>query len=217
MGLACGRPPSVTDGALRGTGPQNRENVGVEAGEENTEYVADEQPVAKARRARWSELPRSRKLSAFGLSAALSLGIAFVIAGVSGSVTGRDQSRLPDEIEQLQPALGDKVLNQANIVVDLAPGYTGRLIVDDLVLRTVSTAESEPRGNAGSAPTTTIAFDPDTVRFDAGTNTLGFQPRPGGAIERFAVGRHLIKVIYWKLTESEVNSFSFTWYFDVSA
>ncbi|MSX21065.1 MAG: hypothetical protein F2673_07385 [Actinobacteria bacterium] len=207
----------MTDDALCGTGPWNRENDEVEAGEEITEYVADEHPVAQVKRARWSEFPRSRKLSAFGLSAVLSLGIAFVIAGVFGSVTGRDQSRLPEEIEQLQPALGDKVLNQANIVVDLAPGYTGRLIVDDLVLRTVSTAESEPRGNAGSAPTTTIAFDPDTVRFDAGTNTLGYQPRPGGAIERFAVGRHLIKVIYWKLTESEVNSFSFTWYFDVSA
>lgn len=186
----------------------------MESVESDSEVVEETpQPV----RTRWKDLPRSRKLSAFGLSAAVSLGVALIVAGVSGSATGKDQSRLPVEIEQVQPSLGDRVLNQANLVVDLVPGYTGRLIVDELALETVSTAESEPIGATGLAPPTTVSLDPNVVRFDAGNNTLSYQPRPGGAIERFAVGRHLAKVIYWKLTESEANSFSYTWYFDVSA
>lgn len=165
----------------------------------------------------WRHLPRSRKVSALVLSALVSLGLALIIAGVQGSVTGREQSRLPEEIERVQPALGDKVLNQANIVVDLAPGYQGRLIIDDLEFNTVSTAESEPSGESAAGPTTTLPFNPDDVRFDAGTNTLSYQPRPGGAIERFAVGRHTAKVIYWKIIEGETSSFSYFWYFDVTA
>lgn len=184
-----------------------------ESGETSTEV---EQYVAPEQRG-WRHLSRSRKLSAVGISALVSLGLALIIAGVQGSVTGREQSRLPDEIEQIQPALGDKVLNQANIVVDLAPGYTGRLIIDDVAFVTVSTAEAEPAGDTKTGPTTTIPFNPDNVRFDAGTNTLSFQPRPGGTIERFDVGRHTAKVIYWKIVDGESSSFSYFWYFDVTA
>ena len=165
----------------------------------------------------WADQPRSKVISAFIVSAALALGLALVLVGVGNSVTGREQSNLPDEIERVQPGLGDKVLNQANIVVDLAPGYTGRLIIDDVALVTESTAEAEPTGGNAGAPTTTIEIDPDAVRFDAGTNTLSFQPGPQTFVERFDVGRHLVKVIYWKQTESEVSSFSYTWYFDVTA
>ena len=177
------------------------------------------EPVGRPKRTKWRDLPRSRKASAVILSAAVSLGVALILAGVSGSATGKSQSNLPDEIEQIQPALGDKVLNQANLVVDLIPGYTGRLIVDELALQTVSTAESEPTGGTGGGVVTptTVVLDPDAVRFDAGNNTLTYQPRPGGTIERFPVGRHIAKVIYWKLTESEASSYSYTWYFDVTA
>jgi hypothetical protein len=151
------------------------------------------------------------------LSALLALGVALILVGVQGSVTGRSQSHLPVQIEQIQPALGDKVLNQAMVVVDLAPGYTGRLIVDSYNLVTVSTAQPEPAGATGAAPVTTLPMNPDSVRFDAGNNTLSFQPRPGAVIDRFASGRHYVKVIYWKLTESESSSYSYSWYFDVTA
>lgn len=169
-----------------------------------------------ARSARvWRGQPRSKVISSVVVSAAFALGIALVLVGVGNSVTGRDQSNLPAELERVQPALGDKVLNQTNIVVDLAPGYTGRLVIDDLELITESTAQDEPAGASGAPPTTAV-FNPDVVRFDAGTNTLSFQPGPQSVIERFGVGRHLVRVIYWKQTESEVNSFSYTWYFDVT-
>jgi hypothetical protein len=174
------------------------------------------EPTAGGRSVRvWRGQPRSKVISSIVVSAAFALGIALVLVGVGNSVTGRDQSNLPAEIERVQPALGDKVLNQANIVVDLAPGYTGRLVIDDLELVTESTAQAEPAGGSGAPPTTAV-FNPDVVRFDAGTNTLSFQPGPQSVIERFGVGRHLVRVIYWKQTESEVSSFSYTWYFDVT-
>lgn len=160
---------------------------------------------------------RRQLLSAVVLSALLALGVALILVGVSSSSTGRSQSRLPAEIEEIRPSLGDKVLNQADIQVDLAPGYTGRLIVDDIPFPTVSTAADEPAGESGSAPTTTLALSPDDVRFDAGNNVLSYQPRPGGSIERFGSGRHLVKVVYWKIVEGEKSSLSYTWYFDVTA
>ena len=176
----------------------------------------DSAPVRRPLRP-WSGQPRSKVISAMIVSAAFALGLALVLVGVGNSVTGREQSNLPDEIERVQPGLGDKVLNQANIVVDLAPGYTGRLIIDEVPLVTESTAEAEPTGASAGVPTTSVQFNPDAVRFDAGTNTLSFQPGPQAFIERFDVGRHLVKLIYWKITESEVSSFSYTWYFDVTA
>lgn len=194
---------------------ESADEVTVNEAADNAE-AAVEVHAAQAPRG-WKHLPRSRKISALVLSALVSLGLALIISGVQGSVTGREQSRLPDEIEQIQPALGDKVLNQANIVVDLAPGYTGRLLIDGLAFPTVSTAEAEPAGATNAGPTTTIPFDPDTVRFDAGNNTLSYQPRPGGTIERFAVGRHTAKAIYWKIVDGEAQSYSYFWYFDVTA
>jgi hypothetical protein len=202
--------PSGTDG--------DRTPADVDLLDESHDTAADAlEPATPPQPRGWKHIPRSRKISALVLSALVSLGLALIVSGIQGSVTGRERSRLPEEIERIQPALGDKVLNQANIVVDLAPGYTGRLIIDDVVFPTVSTAEAEPAGQPGATPTTTIPFDPNTVRFDAGTNTLSYQPRPGAVLERFEVGRHTAKVIYWKVVDGEATSFSFFWYFDVTA
>ena len=137
--------------------------------------------------------------------------------GVSGAVTGRQQSSLPPQIEQIQPSLGDKVLNQTEILVHLVPGYGGRLLIDDVALPTASTQQVEPGSGATSVPATTVVYDPFAVRFDAGTNTLTYLPKPGARIERFSAGRHFVKVLYWKLVDGEVSSYSYTWYFDVIA
>ena len=65
---------------------------------------------------------------------------------------------------------------------------------------------------------TSVALDDATsVRFDAGNNVLTYQPRPGGTIERFRSGRHIVKVFYWKIAEGEKTALSYTWYFDVTA
>jgi hypothetical protein len=151
-------------------------------------------------------------------SAILAVAVGLIAYAVLTASSGRAQSRLPDEIEQISPADGDKVLNQVAVVVDLQAGYGGRLEIDGFVPPVVSTQQVEPSGEQpdSSAPVTTPVDGPDAVRFDAGTNTLSFQPRPGATIERFSVGRHMVKVTYWKLIEGEVNSRSYTWFFDVT-
>ena len=181
---------------------------------ETAETNSDASPILPAGR---PQRTRRQIVSAVFLSALLALGVALILVGVNGASTGRSQSSLPKELEQIQPALGDKVLNQANLSVDLMPGYTGRLIIDGLPFPTVSTAAAEPNGESFRAPTTTLPTSPDDVRFDAGNNVLSFQPRPGGTIERFASGRHYVKVIYWKIIEGEKSSYSYSWYFDVTA
>lgn len=166
-----------------------------------------------------------RPVTAVVLSLAFAFGTALILIAVFGSKTGRDQSALPAEIEAIQPSRGDKVLSQANIVADLVAGYGGRLEIDFQPLATANTQEAQPTGQVtgatGGAATPTTPpptdLDPNAVRFDAGSNILSFQPRPGADLERFSVGRHFVKVIYWKLTEGEANSFSYTWYFDVTA
>lgn len=152
-------------------------------------------------------------------------GALLIFLGIAGSVTGRDQSNLPDEIERIEPSKGDKVLNQANLVVDLVPGYTGELIIDGVLLPTVSTQVGEPTGPAATdvtassvaAPTPVSPDDLNVVRFDAGTNTLSFQPRPGGDLERFAAGQHFVTVRYWKIIEGPQNDFTYGWGFEVTA
>lgn len=165
--------------------------------------------MARARR-----IDRARLLA----SLALAFGLALVVYGVLDAVTGREQSKLPPQIERIQPAAGDRVLNQAPVVVDLADGYAGRLEVDGVAYPTVSTQIAEPTGaGADAAAGDPVAVvEPDSVRFDAGTNTLTYQPRPGGTVERFDIGRHIVRVVYWRLVDGEAVSRSYTWYFDVT-
>jgi hypothetical protein len=152
------------------------------------------------------------------LSMLAAVGVALILFGVLGSVTGRTQSSLPDEIERITPSLGDKVLNQTNVLADFIAGYGARMEIDGLAIPQYTTFQEEPGGESTdvTAPPPTIA-DPTAARFDLGTNTLSFQPRPGAVIERFEVGRHFVKVFYWKLAEGEATALSYTWYFDVSA
>jgi len=162
-----------------------------------------------------------RRVDVSRLVASVVLAFAVVMIGyaVVDASTGRDQSNLPPEIERIQPAAGDKVLNQTPVIVDLIAGYGGRLEIDGVALPTVSTQQQEPTGNTldPSTPTTVPVVDPNVVRFDAGTNTLSYQPRPGADMERFDVGRHVVKVLYWKLIEGEAAARSYTWFFDVTA
>jgi hypothetical protein len=138
---------------------------------------------------------------------------------VTSAVTGRQQSSLPAAIEQVQPALGDKVLDQAAVGVKFVAGYTGTVTIDSTALRTIATAQAEPGGSGPVAPVTPISVDlpPDGVRFDSGNYALSFQPRPGAVIDRYAVGRHYVHLLYWKIIQGQASALSYTWYFDVTA
>ena len=57
------------------------------------------------------------------ISIGIALGLVLIIFGFRATQTGRDESGLPDEIERMSPADGDRVLRQSQIIVDFIEGY----------------------------------------------------------------------------------------------
>ncbi len=114
---------------------------------------------------------------------------------VSRSVTGDEATDLPDAIESIFPVPDAvQVLQQTQVVVDLAEGYEGRLIIDDLALPTIRLDEL---ASVDVAPGEQVEV-PSGVVFEPGNGTLTFTPGDPSTIERFDPGSHTVTVIYWR-------------------
>ena len=144
------------------------------------------------------------------VSAGLAIGVVLIVYGFATARTGRDAQGLPDEIESIAPAKGDQVLRQSTIEVDLVAGYRGVLVIDGQELPVVDLESS-----ATVEPGQSINSDVKTTKFEAGNNTLTYQPQEGAPIAQFATGLHEVKVIYWKIDEGREASRSYTWQFEV--
>jgi hypothetical protein len=155
-------------------------------------------------------------LASFGIAA----GLVLMVAGVRASVTGREQQRLPDEIESIDPIRGaTQVPQQTRVFVDLISGYEAVLVIDGVELPTVSldavndVAASTLPPLDGDQPDQ-VSLPPGAV-FEPGNVTITFEPRPGNLIEEFTTGVHTASVIYWKNDETRVQSRAFAWDFYV--
>ncbi len=146
-------------------------------------------------------------------SAAIAIGVGLIVYAFSVAVTGREATGLPPEIEAVSPQPGDRVLRQAEIVVDLAGGYTGELTIDRVALPTESIALTNDQIEPGQD----VGGDILVTRFDPGNATLSFQPQQGAPIESFATGTHQVSVVYWPLTDGRRAARSYTWQFTVTA
>ncbi|MGA1352384.1 MAG: hypothetical protein ACO31V_04945, partial [Ilumatobacteraceae bacterium] len=62
---------------------------------------------------------RARLLASVGIA----FGLVLVVFGFRAAVTGDDARRFPDAIERMSPADGDRVLRQAQIIIDFVVGY----------------------------------------------------------------------------------------------
>ena len=143
-------------------------------------------------------------------SLVISAGLVMVILGFQSSVTGRKALALPATIENIDPVRGAvRVPSQTAVFVDLLPGYTGVLVIDDIELETVdpNDLKAGPAGQQVSLPPTTI--------YERGNATLTFVPVKAARIEAFTQGTHTATVIYWKVLESRQKSQSYTWTFSV--
>jgi hypothetical protein len=131
-------------------------------------------------------------LGAVAVSVAAAIGLTLVVSGLT---LARDpQPITPDEaIEALIPGPGELALRQAEIGVDMAPGWLAALQVDG--------AE--------------IPEDQLTV-----TEELGrFLYRPGSGTETGALapGRHTVTVVYWPDTATrESSAKTYSWSFIAS-
>ncbi len=144
-------------------------------------------------------------LASFGIAVCLvAIGLA-----VSLAVTGDERLALPAAIEKIDPVRGaPQVPAQTQVFVDLQAGYEGVLVVDGLELVTVNLEDLTTQ------PGRELVLPPTTI-YERGNATLTFDPSPESEISEFSEGEHLVKVIYWKVTEGRSQARSFTWSFTV--
>lgn len=146
------------------------------------------------------------------VTAVVALGFVLVLRGVLSGVTGDERAGLPPEIESLQPVPeAVQVLSQSSVFVDLAPNYTGVLIIDGIEIETVNVEEI---GRIDVEPGQQVDLPPVTI-FEPGNATLTFAPGSDAPIEEFAEGEHDVELLYWKVDETRQRARSYTWTFNV--
>lgn len=118
---------------------------------------------------------------------------AIVYAGTLG--TGSDEIRITDEaVERLIPSDGSPVaVRQAEVGIDLAPGWTGVLTING------------------------IEIPEDQLRRVEAENQVFFQPGAGKDIEAFLAGTIVVEAEIWRSTsETRSDARSVYWRFGVA-
>lgn len=186
--------PSANDDALTSPSDDSADSA-----------LAVSTPVAPTRRRRLSP-------EVLVVSGAVALGLVLVFLGLSSATTGRDALGYPDAVIDVSPAPNDRqVLSQTEILVDLADGYEAVLILDGIEL---PVTRLEEVAGIIAEPGQQIELPPTAI-YDQGNSLIKFEPRQGAPIERYKVGVHEAKVIFWKIEDGRVAARSFTWSFEV--
>lgn len=141
----------------------------------------------------------------------LSLVISAAVVALWFAVTSADTGETtlgPQDpaIETISPRPDELVLRQTEIVVDLAPSYTGDLYVDGQQIPVVDAVNDDSSEGVDGRV--------DGV-FDPALNTISFTPREGATIEELTPGAHRVTVSYWKQDESADSARNYTWSFRV--
>jgi hypothetical protein len=128
---------------------------------------------------------------------ALAVAGALLFAGVRATrsedtgpplVNGR-----PDVVELEVPRRGAEVLQQSEVGVDLAPGYEGRLSINDTEIPT------------------------DELRIVREQNQVFFAPGEGRTFEALPSGPTCVTATIWRSSEGRgANDIPFRWCFDVT-
>ena len=151
-----------------------------------------------------------RKLAVASL--AIAVGLVLIGWAIVSGVTGDEVTKLPDAIEQTAPVPDAvQVLAQSQVIVDLAEGYEGRLVVDGVEFPTMRLEELT---NDNVEPGEQVEI-PAGVVFEPGNDTLTFTPGPGIELEAFDEGAHRATVIYWPVERGEGAARSYSWTFNV--
>ena len=150
---------------------------------------------------------RARLLASVGIA----FGLVLVVFGFRAAVTGDDARRFPDAIERMSPADGDRVLRQAQIIIDFVVGYEATLTIDGIALPVTRLDELSASGGA-PAPGAQVELPPTAV-YDPGNHVLSFQPQIGALIEEFSQGEHTAVVTYWKTLDGPRKSRTYQWRF----
>jgi len=137
--------------------------------------------------------PRMSEVRYRLLLAGLVVGaLAALFAGVRATDTGEDDPVSPDIVERLVPSEGDEVIRQAELGVDLAPGYEGALTVNG------------------------VAIPTDELRLVPEQNQVFFTPGEGKAVEELHAGPNCAGAVVWKSSQGRgtADDRSFQWCFE---
>ena len=145
-------------------------------------------------------------------SIGVGIGLTMIFFGFRVSQTGRDESGLPDAIERMSPANGDRVLRQSQIIVDFVEGYESVLFIDGVEIPMTRLDELTSSGQQAT-PGAQVEL-PATAVFDPGNFIISFQPQVGAVIEEFTQGEHEGKVRYWRIEDGREKSRVYIWKFD---
>ncbi|MGH9275248.1 MAG: hypothetical protein ACRDZU_11435 [Acidimicrobiales bacterium] len=141
-------------------------------------------------------MPPSSWRYRLAVTAALVVAAAALYAGVRATETGDDAvvNSRPDVVEQIIPPRGAEALQQAEIGIDLAPGYEGGLIL-----------------NGTAIPT-------DELRLVPEQNQVFFAPAQGRSFEALPSGQNCVTAVVWKSADGPGTSsdLTFQWCFDVT-
>jgi hypothetical protein len=134
----------------------------------------------------------------FRLLIAALVVTAFVAlyAGVRATDTGDNDpvtvSGRPDVVEHLIPGAADQVIRQAELGIDLAPGYEGALILNGIEI-----------------PTEELRLVPEQ-------NQVFFTPGEGKVVEKLNAGANCATAVVWKASSRRgtADDQSFSWCFE---
>jgi hypothetical protein len=142
----------------------------------------------------------------------IAISVVMILWALSRAVTGNEAEHLPAAIEEITPVVdAEQVPQQATVIADLAAGYEGRFIIDDIALPTIRQDEI---GSIDVEPGEQVDVPPGAV-FEPGNATLTFTPGSSQAIDSFDEGAHTVTVVYWKTLEGEATARSYTWTFNI--
>ena len=155
---------------------------------------------------------RRIKLETILVSLGILVGALFVILGFNSATTGRDALGYPDEIIEISPAPNDRqVLSQTEISVNLQDGYEAVLVLDGIEVPTTRLEDFVP---IAVKPGQQIELPPTAI-YDQGNSLIRFEPTDGAVIEKYSVGVHKVKCIFWKIEVGRAGARSFEWSFEV--
>ena len=125
----------------------------------------------------------------------MTLIAAAAVGGLVYAFSGPTQQDAPGPppagVESVTPAGGDLDLRQVTISADLAPGYTGYLLMDGVEV---------PR---------------DDLQIVEALNTVTLTPLPDSDYEVLEPGRHCATVVYRRIGQAEGDSSSYQWCFSL--
>lgn len=107
------------------------------------------------------------------------------------------------------PRPGSHVLRQAEVGVELRPGYDGRITIGNVAIPEEQMQQaldpSSPEFQRLPAEQRTLGPRPNN------RNVVKFQPGPGKAVERFTTGEVRITIEFWRESEGRDSSRRFSY------